>query len=428
MRVLLFQAPASMLSPHARLSPPLGLAYVAQYLLDQGHEVQIVDLNVTGLNPARIRGTLNRVRPQLVGISSHTETYPNALALARLVKEFDPELPVLFGGPHASILPLEVLAQPDVDYVAVGEGELTAAELLQALDGGVRLAAIALIAGLGHKVRGVPKLNATREPLDAALIGRPARRLLSLEFYEDAFNVLAARGGCPYRCPFCSASYLWGGHRRMRPVGDVLAEVAEVIRDYGAEHVFFVDDILTLDRVWLGELMDAIEALGGGFTWGCATRVDCVDDTMLRRMSATGCTGIQFGIESGAQDILDSVKGIRKADALAAVRCAVEAGINVACSFMIPFPDDTEETLAQTEAFMRQIREAGGKLLISYTTPFPGTMFYERAEELGLTILTRDWSLYDCKHMVMETENFSAKRIEALAAGIANGLGLSQTE
>jgi radical SAM superfamily enzyme YgiQ (UPF0313 family) len=95
---------------------------------------------------------------------------------------------------------------------------------------------------------------------------------------------------------------------------------------------------------------------------------------------------------------------------------------------MIPFPDDTEETLAQSAAFMADIRSAGGKLLISYTTPFPGTMFYERAEELGLTILTRDWSLYDCKHMVMETKNFSAERIEALAAGIAGGLGLSQTE
>jgi hypothetical protein len=77
---------------------------------------------------------------------------------------------------------------------------------------------------------------------------------------------------------------------------------------------------------------------------------------------------------------------------------------------------------------MADIRAAGGKLLISYTTPFPGTMFYERAEELGLTILTRDWSLYDCKHMVMETKNFSAERIEALAADIASGLGLSQTE
>jgi len=277
-------------------------------------------------------------------------------------------------------------------------------------------------------VDGVPTLNAPRKPLDSADIGRPARQLLSLDFYADAYNVLAARGGCPYQCPFCSASYIWGGHRRMRPVADVLDEVAEVIRDYGAERVFFVDDILTLNRGWLDELMDGIEARGGGFTWGCATRVDRVDGPMLRRMAETGCTGIQFGIESGAQEILDSVKGIRKEDALVAVTSAVEAGMSTACSFMIPFPDDTEDTLAQSAAFMADIRDAGGQLLVSYTTPFPGTMFYEQAEELGLTILTRDWSLYDCKHMVMETKNFSAERIEEIASGIATGLGLSQTE
>lgn len=428
MKVLLFQAPVSIRSPHARLSPPLGLAYVAQYLLDQGHTVELVDLNVTGLNPVRIAVTLNRVAPDLVGISSHTETYPNALALANLVKKHDPATAVIFGGPHASILPLEVLAEPDVDYVAVGEGEQTAAELASALECGADPGEIALIAGLGHKADGEPTLNAPREPLAAADIGRPARQLLSLDFYEDAHNVLAARGGCPYRCPFCSASYIWGGHRRMRPVVDVLAEVDEVISDHGAQHVFFVDDILTFDRAWLTELMDAIEAYGQPFTWGCATRVDRVDDEMLRRMAQTGCTGIQFGIESGAQEILDSVKGIRKDDALAAVRSAVQAGISVSCSFMIPFPDDTEETLAQTAAFMEEIRAAGAKLLISYTTPFPGTMFYEQAEELGLTILTRDWTLYDCKHMVMETKNFSGARIEELAAGIAGGLGLAQTE
>jgi len=428
MRVLLLQAPVSIRSPHAHLSPPLGLAYIAQHLIEQGHEVDLLDLNVTSLNPARIKVVLNRVRPEFVGVSSHTETYPNALVLADLVKQHDPSIAVIFGGPHASILPLEVLAEPDVDFVAVGEGEQTAAELVRALETGADSETLKLIAGLGLTVDGVPTLNAPREPLDSADIGRPARQLLSLDFYEDAHNVLAARGGCPYRCPFCSASYIWGGHRRMRPVADVLDEVGEVIRDYGAEHVFFVDDILTLDRRWLNELMDGIEERGGGFTWGCATRVDRVDDEMLHRMAETGCTGIQFGIESGAQEILDSVKGIRKEDALAAVRSAVGAGISVACSFMIPFPDDTEETLAQTAAFMAQIREAGGKLLISYTTPFPGTMFYERAEELGLTILTRDWSLYDCKHMVMETKNFSAERIEALAAGIARGLGMSQTE
>ncbi len=428
MKILLFQAPVSINSPHAHLSPPLGLAYVAQYLLDQGHAVELVDLNVTGLNPVRIEVTLNRVRPDLVGISSHTETYPNALALASLVKLHDSCMAVILGGPHASILPLEVLAEPDVDYVAVGEGEQTAAELALAMERGADPGEIALIAGLGHKVDGVPMLNAPREPLAAADIGRPARQLLSLDFYEDAHNVLAARGGCPYKCPFCSASYIWGGHRRMRPVADVLAEVDEVVSGYGAQHVFFVDDILTFDRAWLGELMDAIEAYDEPFTWGCATRVDRVDDEMLRRMAQTGCTGIQFGIESGAQEILDSVKGIRKDDALAAVQSAVQAGISVSCSFMIPFPDDTEETLSQTAAFMADIRAAGAKLLISYTTPFPGTMFYEQAEELGLTILTRDWTLYDCKHMVMETKNFSGARIEELAAGIAGGLGLAQTE
>jgi len=427
-RVLLIQSPVSIRSPHARLSPPLGLAYVAQYLLDHGHEVSLIDLNVTGLNPARVRATLNRVQPGLVGISAHTETYPNALVIARLVKQHDPATVVILGGPHASILPLDVLAEPDVDFVAIGEGEQTAAELVSALEEGADPAAIARIAGLGHKVAGVPTLNAPREPLDAADIGRPARQLLSLDFYEDAHNVLAARGGCPYRCPFCSASHLWGGRRRMRPVADIMAEVDEVVRDYGAQHIFFVDDILTLDKAWLAELMDAIEAYDGCFTWGCATRVDRVDGEMLRRMAATGCTGIQFGIESGAQEILDSVKGIRKEDALEAVRAAVEAGINVVCSFMIPFPDDTEETLAQTEAFMLDIRAAGGTLLISYTTPFPGTMFYEKADSLGLKILTRDWTLYDCKHVVMETKNLSAKRIEALAAGIANDLGMSQTE
>jgi len=427
-RILLLQAPVSIRSPHAQLSPPLGLAYIAQYLLDRGHEVDLIDLNVTGLNPLRITAALNRVRPELVGISSHTETYPNALVLAGLVKAYDANIRVILGGPHASILPLDVLAEDDVDYVAVGEGEQTAAELVAALEAGASPEAFAAIAGLAHVADGVPTLNAPREPLDSAEIGRPARQLLSLDFYADAHNVLAARGGCPYQCPFCSASYIWGGHRRMRPVGDVLDEVAEVIRDYGAEHVFFVDDILTLNRGWLDELMDGIEARGGGYTWGCATRVDRVDDAMLRRMAGTGCTGIQFGIESGAQEILDSVKGIRKEDALAAVASAVDAGISVSCSFMIPFPDDTEDTLAQSAAFMADVREAGGKLLISYTTPFPGTMFYEQAEDLGLTILTRDWSLYDCKHMVMETKNFSAERIEEITAGIATGLGLSQTE
>ena len=429
MRVLLFQAPVSIRSPHAQLSPPLGLAYVAQHLLDEGHAVDLVDLNLTGLNPARITATLNRVRPELVGISSHTETYPNAIAIAQLVKQHDPGIAVILGGPHASILPLEVLAEDDVDFVAIGEGEQTAAELLRVLAAGSDPAEMAAIAGLGHRVAGVPTLNASREPLDAADIGRPARQLLSLEFYEDAHNVLAARGGCPYRCPFCSASHLWGGRRRMRPVDDVLDEVEELTRDYGAQRVFFVDDILTLDRRVArsahGRRSRGAEAGSRGGAprgWTASTR-SCCSAWPRRAARASSSESSPAAQEHPRLGEGDSQGGrARRGER------GRERGHRRSCSFMIPFPDDTEETLAQTAMFMRDIRAAGGRLLISYTTPFPGTMFYERADELGLTILTDDWSLYDCKHVVMETKNLSQARIEALAHGIADDLGMMQTE
>jgi radical SAM superfamily enzyme YgiQ (UPF0313 family) len=427
MRVLLLQAPVSIRSPHSKLSPPLGLAYVAQYLIDRGHSIELLDLNVTGFNPDRIKSRLKRMRPDLVGVSSHTETYPNALAIAEIVKEHDPAVAILFGGPHASILPQEVLAHPAVDYVAIGEGEQTAAELVQALEGGARRDALAAIAGLGYKADGEARINPAREPLDAADIGRPARHLFSLEFYEDAHNVLTSRGGCPYRCPFCSASQMWGGRRRMRPVEHIINEIRELVQDYGAERVFFVDDILTLNARWLDRLMDAIEDSGLAISWGCATRVDRVSPQMLHRMAQTGCTAIQFGIESGSQEVLDSVKGIRTEDALEAVRAAVAEGINVACSFMVPFPEDDEETLAQSFAFMREVQAAGGRLLISMTTPFPGTMYYERADSLGVRILSDDWRMFDCKHVVMETRHLTAERIESLTETMAGDLGLSKT-
>ncbi|MDI6901574.1 MAG: radical SAM protein [Anaerosomatales bacterium] len=448
MRVLLMQAPVALASPHARLSPPLGLAYVAAHLEAAGHEVQLIDFNVSGLNPQRVKLALGRVKPQLVGISAHTETYPNALRLAALVKEHDTTTPVVMGGPHASILPRDVLAEKDVDFVAIGEGERTAVELAVAIEaaGGTPDAdALRAIAGLGWRggrasgaggagaresdddAPDVSVLNEPREPLAVTEVGRPARHLLSLAFYEDAYNVLTARGGCPYRCPFCSASHLWGGRRRPRPPADIVAEVADMVRDHGARHVFFVDDIFTINRAWIDELLTLLEGARLGITWGCGTRVDLVDEALLARMAAIGCVGIQYGIESGAQDVLDSVKGIHKSDALDAVRWTVAAGITATCAFMVPFPEDTEATLAETTAFMREVKDAGGQLLMSYTTPYPGTRFAEQADELGLTILTDDWTLFDAKHVVLETRHLSATQIETAMAEMARELGLTRS-
>jgi len=425
MRVLLINAPVARMSPHARLSPPLGIAYLGAYARSLGHTVELLDLNISGYSPRRLDAVMARFAPEVVGISAHTETYPNAVRIARQVKERSPEVPVVLGGPHPSILPEDVLAERAVDFVVVGEGEEPLAALLDALESGSR--EFGPVPGLGYTDETGVHVNDRAAPGDPERFGLPARDLLSLEFYRDAFNVLTARGGCPYRCPFCSASFIWHGRHRPRAPRAVVDEAEFLMTEYGARFVFFVDDIFTLSRRWLDEFLEELARLDGGLTWGCGTRVDLVDEPMLRAMAAAGCTGIQFGIESGSQQVLDSVKGISKKAAVDAVRWSVAAGISTTVSFMVPFPDDTEETIAETFAFIEELMALGAQPLLSYTTPFPGTQFHRDAAELGIAVLSDDWEQYDCKHVLMATKNLSAERIEALVTAETARLGFSRS-
>lgn len=426
MDVTLVNAPVKLRNEHARLSPPLGLAYIASALMESGFTVSAVDFNVSGLNLRRVDSILALDRPEIVGISTTTETYRNALAIARHIKERSPLTRVVLGGAHPTILPEVVLAEEAVDYVVVGAGEQTLVELSQHLLRGE--GDLSRIHGLGYAEDGVPRINERAELPHPDELPRPARELFPTEFYHDKWNVLTATGSCPYRCPFCSASSLWQGRRRMRSPASIVAELNDLWVYHGVDQVFFTDDIFTLNRRWIWELLDALRAMEHPVQWGCATRVDLVTPDLIAAMAEAGCTGIQFGVESGAQSILDSVKGIEKQQVLDAVRASVEAGIDAVCSFMIPFPEDTPETLAESLAFMREVHQAGARIFLSYTCPYPGTMFFDRAEELGLRILSEDWGDFDAKHVVIETPNLTAAGIERIAEGMAEALGMKRSD
>lgn len=424
MKILLVNAPVTVRNPHARLSPPLGLAYIASALIGEGHTVSAIDLNMSGMDEGRLAGIIQRAHPDIVGISAMTETVTNGFAVARTVKAVDSEMVVVVGGAHPTIMPFDVLPQDAVDFVVVGHGERTMVELVSALEGDGQ--AFEGIAGLGFKtpeIR-VNERGALIHPDDLPL---PARGLFPLEFYREPYNVLTATGSCPYRCPFCSASAVWEGRRNARSPGSVVEELRQLQCDYGADYVFFSDDIFTLDKKWVYELLEEMKTLDSPMMWGCATRADLVDPALLHAMAAGGCRGIQYGVESGSQRILDTVKHIKKEQVLAAVKAARSEGIGVACSFMVPFPDDTLETITETGEFMREIAEAPAKVLLNYTCPFPGTYFREHAEELGLTILADTWAEYDAKHVVMETRNLSAAQIQGAVDIIVRDLGLQKT-
>lgn len=419
--VLLLNAPVRRRSPHARLAPPLGLAYLGAVLRLEGFSVSAVDFNVSGLNLQRLDRLLENP-PALAGLSAHTETYDNALAIARRIKSLSPETKVVLGGPHPTLLPERVLAEEAVDFVVVGEGERTLLELTQHLVTG--LGSLDRIAGLGYKNGSGLKLNAARGPLPPDSLPYPARDLFPLEFYQDRWNVLTARGGCPFKCPFCSASALWQGRRRPRKPEFIGEEVRLLAEEYGAEYVFFADDIFTLNHQWVRQVLQSLGRLHSRPDWGCATRVDMVNERLLGEMAAAGCRAIQFGVESGSQPILDSVKGIQRGQVIAAVKHARAAGIDVACSFMIPFPDDTRETIRETKELMQQLAKMGAKVLLSFTTPYPGTYFHDHAAELGLKLLTGRWEEFDAKHNVLETRHLSAAEIEELVGELVREVGL----
>jgi radical SAM superfamily enzyme YgiQ (UPF0313 family) len=201
----------------------LGLAYITSVLLMEGHEVVAVDFNVSGLNLKRVDLLLQTERPDVIGLSAYTKTYPNALAIARRIKEIAPQTRVVMGGPHPALLPEQVAAEEAVDFAVVGEGEETMVELVQRIAS--RVQDFSDVRGLAYKTAQGPRVNERRKLLHPDSPPYPARELFPLEFYQDKWNVLTARGGCPFRCPFCSASALWDGRRRARMPRHVAREV-----------------------------------------------------------------------------------------------------------------------------------------------------------------------------------------------------------
>lgn len=423
MKVGLVNAPVSVVTDHSKMDPPLGLAYVGSYLISEGYRVFGLDMNLGGLNFQRVERLIDK-GVEVVGVSSQTESFPNALKIADKIKSINENVKVVFGGPHPSLKPKEALSNENVDYVVMGEGEKTFVELIDQLSGEDDVDA-SDVNGVALKKNGVFLINDNRDPVDLDNLLRPARELFPLRFYDQPWTVLTSRGGCPFECPFCSAPKIWENEKRYRNPKDILDEIEFLVQNKNARFVFLVDDTLTINKQWTQNLLRKLEQSEFDFNWGCSTRIDQVDKNLLRKMNEANCVSIQFGMETGSQELLNSIKGgIDKDEALEKVKLAEDIGIDTACTFMFPHPNDTVETLKETKEFMNNISEAGSKVLLSCTSPFPGTEYRERANEFGIDILTNDWNKYDAKHIVFETENFSKQELEELLNELVNEVGL----
>jgi len=361
--------------------PPLGLAYLAAVLERDSYQVAVFDF---GLDPnTPLENDVRRVcdfDPHVIGITAMTSIYHSALETAILLKAYLGR-PIVIGGPHATVYPERILAEsPVIDYVVRGEGEETILELVHVLDGGTR--DFSTINGLTYRLRGEIISNPDRALIsDLDALPFPARHLFDLKRYglctpegQPMVSILSSRG-CPYNCNYCFKGIVGRTYRQRSPA-NIIAELRQVIEQYGIRNFYFIDDLFTVDLQRLSAVTEQLIAERLDIRWQCLGRVDRVNAEILRKMYAAGCRRIHYGIESGNQEILQRIgKGIRLEQVQQAVRWAQEAGINVKGYFMLGLPGDTEETMQQTINLAMDLNL--DEVMFSLTTPFPGTRLWD---------------------------------------------------
>lgn len=391
--------------------PSLGLAYIAAVLEKSGHVVFYLDCSAEHYTVGETEEVLKKYKDlDYIGLTATTPLINNALVIASFAKKIFPQAKVILGGVHPSIMPEEVLNNPQVDYVVIDEGEITTRELVNGKDPSE-------ILGLYFKKDGQIIKNLPR-PLIQNLdeIPPPAYHLLPMDKYYPAvgsykrlpaMSIFATRG-CPGRCTFCYRTFL--GVVRKRSARNIIEEIKLLQKNYGIKEICFYDDTFTLFRNVVKDFCRIITEEKIDITWSCFTRVDYIDEELLLMMKQSGCHLILFGVESADEEILKTInKRISLEQVTKVVSLSRKIGIETRASFMFGNQGETEETIKKTIDFAIKLDPDEAQFNIA--TAYPGTELFNWARERGY-ITTFNWNDYSMSNVVLNLPGLDSKKLQ----------------
>ena len=348
---------------------PMGLYYIGAMLKASGHAVEIVNWYDAKNAQETIKATLKHYAPDVIGCSIVHANRWGGIEIARLAKSVLPKTHMVFGGIGATFLWRHLLTHFDaIDYVVLGEGELTFSTLLDRLESNASAEEIKRIPGLAlridkHVVCSAPA--ALIQDLDS--LPPPAR-------YFN-FQHLALTRGCPGRCTFCGSPQFWGRRVRAHSADYFVNQMAMLVKR-GLSSFFISDDTFTLNAQRVIEVCQAIIDRGLGVTWQAISKVNTVNAEMLYWMRKAGCIQISYGVESGSPEIRQRFqKDISEAQIQRAFKLTTAHGIMARAYFIYGAPGETWETIELTLALIRRIKPLSAIFYI--LDIFPGTQLYE---------------------------------------------------
>lgn len=401
------------------IAPPLGIAYMAGVLQENNIDVEILDASAEDMDFKDVEKELLKRKPDLVALTALTPTIGRALETAQVVKETLPDSIVVMGGYHPTFNFIETLEDENVDIVIRGEGEYIMLNLVQALENQSSL----------HDVKGIVFEDKNSKEIvvnpEAPLIQNldelpfPALNLLPMDKYrlldmDTHMTTMITTRGCPMQCSFCSSAAMHGKKIRERSVENIVDEIEYLKTNYDIDTIAFMDDTFTLKKRKVMAICDEILKRNIEIMWGCTSRVDTLDEKLLKKMKESGCITIFIGVESADQQQLDNMcKNTTIAKIENAFKIARKLKIRTIASVALGMPGDTKEIMNKTVKFVHKLKP--NYAIYSLATPYPGTRFYKEAFEKNL-IKIKDWSKYTLITPILETIDCSLNDMRKIQA------------
>jgi radical SAM superfamily enzyme YgiQ (UPF0313 family) len=383
---------------------PLGIMMIAAVARERHPDVHVLDMKVEDWTPARCCDELERLRPDVVGLSAMTYEAGCMHEVAREIKRRLPDVVVVCGGPHPSVADEDVMRDPAVDFVVRGEGELTFAEVLDGIEAGrsdwSECAGVNWRRADGTSVRNVDR----PPPQDLSALPFPAWDLIDHAKYHlvprggviyahKEFATMFSSRACPWRCTYCHNSY--GKTFRERTAEHVLAEIDLLVKQHGVKELVFMDDIFNFKPERAKQIARGLIARDYklALTFPNGFRGDILDEELVLLLKQAGMYRCMVAVESASPRIQKVMKKNLKIDKVRKIVDFIAAqGIMVHGAFMLGFPSETEEEMRatidwaasssfHTAAFFRVI-------------PFKGTELFTQVEHAGFSLPT-DWSAYE---------------------------------